>query len=63
VIGEVLAIAAERLGAHSMAVLSRLGGVLGEEARAATTLRRAELSVLTRTPVPPALRAVHPTWI
>jgi hypothetical protein len=65
VIGEVLAIAAERLGAHRMGVLSRLGGELGDDARTAAGARdrRAELVALARTPVPPALRAVHPTWI
>lgn len=73
-VGAALAIAAERLGAHARTVLSRLGGQLGHEARAAheqlTTSdgavgrrMRALIKVTTRSPVPAALRTAHSTWI
>jgi len=73
-VGGALAIAAERLGEHARAVLSRLGGQLGHEARAAhaglassdrTERRqtRAAIKVATRSPVPAVLRTVHSTWI
>jgi hypothetical protein len=73
-IGEALAVAARRLGGDRDGVLARLGGALGVEARAAVVrastfdagkqkLRRAEVAVLARAPLPPGLRGVHPTWI
>lgn len=47
--GELLGIAAQRLGEHSQGVLSRLAGVLAIP--------------IDRAPIPATLRAVHPTWI
>lgn len=73
-VGEALACAARRLGADSDAVLARIGGRLGVEARAATTMlakltpndaraQRAQWLATARLPVPPGFRSIHPTWI
>jgi hypothetical protein len=61
VVGDVIAIAAERLGPDATAVLSRLGSltVAATPARAG----RAEILAAARSPIPASLRAVHPTWI
>ncbi|MBA3458858.1 MAG: hypothetical protein H0T46_02775 [Deltaproteobacteria bacterium] len=46
------------------AVLGRIGGSLGEDARRALDpSRRAEVLAAVRSPVPPGLRGVHETWI
>lgn len=74
VVAGALAIAAERLGRDASAVLSRLAGPLGHEARdalasitaldpAARKRRCAELATLARAPLPAGLRAVHPSWL
>jgi hypothetical protein len=70
VIPEALAVAAHRLGADRDGVLARLGGALGEDARAKAAalvgdsrLRRAEWAARARVPVPAGLRGVHATWI
>lgn len=73
-IGELLAACADRLDADATAVLARLAGPLGDVAREAARehalldeparkRRRAELAAQVRSPVPPQLRVVHPTWI
>jgi hypothetical protein len=70
-IGEAIAAAAHRLGADRDAVLARIGGPLGARARAVLAQHaaaggkalRAEHAAIARTPVPPGLRGVHPTWI
>ncbi len=73
-VGEVLAVCAERLGTDATGVLARLGGPVGEAVRAAARdlaalpaeprrRRRAEILALARSPVPQGLRAVDPTWI
>jgi hypothetical protein len=53
VVGDVIAIAAERLGPDATAVLSRLGSITTPTCTAETA----------RAPIPASLRAVHPTWI
>jgi hypothetical protein len=60
-IGEVLAIVAERLGSDRTAVLSRLAGIRVEPAPAPQ--RRAEILAAARAPIPGSLRAIQPTWI
>jgi hypothetical protein len=71
---DALAVAAERLGTRGHGVLARLGGPFGHAVRAvhgelgrldvgARKRRRADVVARTRAPVPPGLRAVHPTWI
>jgi len=63
-IGEALAIAAERLGEDATGVLGRLGGELGRAAPDARDQRtRVEVLAAVRAPVPASLRAVHSTWI
>jgi hypothetical protein len=57
---ELFALAAERLGAEAEGVLARLAG---GRARALTKHERAALLVGARSPVPPGLRMIHPTWI
>jgi hypothetical protein len=74
VIGAAIAMAAHRLGADRDGVLARLGGAIGDDARAhASTLaalpandsrrRRAEWSARVRVPVVAGLRGVHASWI
>jgi hypothetical protein len=70
VIAEALAVAAHRLGADRDGVLARLGGALGEDARAKAAslagdsrLLRAQWAARARVPVPAGLRGVHATWI
>lgn len=60
-IGELLAIVAERLGSDRTAVLSRLAGIRVEPAPAQQ--RRAEILAAARAPIPGSLRAIQPTWI
>lgn len=73
-IGDVLAVAAERLGDHAEPVLSRIGGALGDAARTARaelatldartrTRRRAEVLASSRAPLPAGLRRVDASWI
>lgn len=73
-IGDVLAVATDRLGDHAAGVLSRLGGTLGHAARTAhaglaklavatRTRRRAEVVARARAPVPSGLRLVDPSWL
>jgi len=73
-VGEAIACAARRLGAHADAVLARIGGRLGVEARAAAAIlaklapgdermQRAQWLATARHPVPPGLRSIHATWI
>lgn len=69
-IAEALAVAAYRLGDDRDAVLARLGGALGIEARARSQQLapdsrrlRAEWGARARVPVPAGLRGVHATWI
>lgn len=57
---EVLAFAAERLGADAEGVLARLAG---RRARALTKHERVTLLVAARSPVPPGLRLIDPSWI
>jgi hypothetical protein len=61
VIAQLLAVVAERLGSQATPVLSRLA--LADVDTAPTKARRAEIMVAARSPIPAALRAVHPTWI
>jgi hypothetical protein len=61
VIGELLAVVAERLGPEATPVLSRLVSLVGESAP--PPARRAEILVSARAPIPVSLRAVHSTWI
>jgi hypothetical protein len=74
VIGEAVATAARRLGDDHHAVLARLGGPLGEAARAAAfqlarldpaaqKLQRARWMAASRLVWPENFRAIHPTWI
>jgi hypothetical protein len=62
---DVVAIAAERLGADAASVLSRLGGSHGHGSRATlpTKTERSRVLAIARAPVPEGLRAIHPTWI
>lgn len=73
-IGEALALAAERLGGHAQSVLARLAGPIGHAAREAAAelarldtgtrkRRRAEIAAGARAAVPAGLRAVHASWI
>ena len=73
-IGEAVATAAHRLGSVRDAVLARLGGPLGEAARAAAAalarvapdaqkLQRARWMAASRLVWPENFRAIHPTWI
>lgn len=73
-IADALAAAASRLGDSATSVLARLGGPLGESARAsfaaltaldqpARRRRRAEHAALARAASSPSLRMIHPTWI
>jgi hypothetical protein len=73
-LGEALALCAERLGADATGVLARLGGSVGDAARSAAgdlaalsteqrRQRRAEILALARSPLPQGLRAIHPTWL
>lgn len=73
-IGDAVAAAAHALGSAAPAVLARLDGPIGDDARAATAelarlpsaaarARRAGWAALARAPVPPGLRAIEPTWI
>lgn len=57
---ELLALAAERLGDDAAAVLSRLAG---RRARTLPKQERAALLVAARSPIPPGLRMIHPSWI
>ena len=57
-IADAIAFAAESLGDDAARVLARVRG-LG----AASGRPRAQVLATVRAPVPPALRAVHPTWI
>jgi hypothetical protein len=68
----VVAVAAGELGAHVGDVLDRVGGVLGDEARAAIAMATARATAQTtraaavaawRAPVPPDVRHIHPSWI
>lgn len=65
VLGEVVAIAAERLGVDAAPVLSRLGGALGHASRLAppTKTQRSRVLAIARAAVPEGLRLVHPSWI
>lgn len=73
-LGEALALCAERLGTDATPVLARLGGPLGDATRTAARdlaalptdqrrHRRAEILAHARSPVPQGLRAIDPTWI
>ncbi|MEO8846091.1 MAG: hypothetical protein ABI591_12115 [Kofleriaceae bacterium] len=73
-IGEALAVAAHRLGADGAAVLARLGGVIGDDARAAASThaalaphaaraRRAQWLATARLAAPAGFRAIHASWI
>lgn len=73
-LGEALAVCAERLGTDATGVLARLGGPIGDAARAASRElaalppdqrrhRRAEIRAHARSPVPQGLRAIDPSWI
>jgi hypothetical protein len=72
--GDALAVVALRLGPDRDRVLARIGGVLGEQARAAAAaigkldagaqkLERARVMATSRVLWPAGLRAIHPTWI
>jgi hypothetical protein len=70
VIAEALAVAAHRLGADRDAVLARIGGAVGDDARAKAALlagdsrrKRAEWAARARVPMPAGLRGIHATWI
>ena len=63
-----------KLGADAEGVLARIGGELGEHARAATAMlakleartqqaERARWMAVSRIAVPEGLRLIHPTWI
>ncbi len=56
----MLATAAAALGRHAPEVLARLGGVVGEEARAAWA---AGTRLPVRPPVPAGLDGVHASWL
>jgi len=73
-VGEAIACAARRLGADADAVLARIGGRLGVEARAAAATlaklapsderaRRVQWLATARLPLPPGFRSIHATWI
>ncbi|MCX5745427.1 MAG: hypothetical protein NT062_23365 [Proteobacteria bacterium] len=70
-IGRALAVATVGLPTSVRArVLARIGGTIGEAARAATrdpaassSADRARWAAAVRMPVPPGMRAVHPSWI
>lgn len=73
-IGEVLAVAAERLGEYAAGVLSRLGGTLGHASRTAhdelarldvdaRRRWRAEVAASARAPLPAGLRRVDASWL
>jgi hypothetical protein len=72
--GEAIACAARRLGADADAVLARIGGRLGVEARASAAIlaklspseermQRARWLATARLPAPLGARAIHATWI
>lgn len=65
VLGDVVAIAAERLGVDAARVLSRLAGALGHASRTPppTKTQRQRVLSIARAPVPEGLRLVHSTWI
>jgi hypothetical protein len=65
VIAEALAVAAHRLGADGPGVLARIGGVIGERARAAKPdkLQRATWLAAARLIQPQGFRLIHATWI
>lgn len=73
-IGEAVAAVAYKLGADGAAVLARLGGVIGNDARAATSalakqaphvarVQRAHWLAAARLPAPAGFRAIHASWI
>ncbi len=69
-IAEALAVAAHRLLDDRDGVLARIGGMLGEDARAKARLlagdsqhTRAEWAARARVPMPAGLRGIHATWI
>lgn len=72
-LGDAVAIAAERLGEDAACVLARLAGPLGHEAREAAARlgrlsegarlrRQRDVATTVRAPVPTGLRDVHPSW-
>jgi hypothetical protein len=74
VIAKAIAAAAHALGDRAAGVLAKIGGPLGDAARAAfgeldalgveaSRRRRAEWAALARAPVPAGLRSVHGSWI
>jgi hypothetical protein len=74
VIGEAVAAAAHKLSADGAAVLSRLGGVIGVEARAAANAlakldlhaarsQRAQWLATARLAAPAGFRSIHASWI
>lgn len=69
-----IAAVANKLGAEAEGVLARIGGELGDEARAATRAlaqiaagaqqaQRARWMAVARIAVPAGFRMIHPTWI
>ena len=73
-IGAAIAAAAHKLAGDGAAVLARLGGVIGVEARAAANvlaaldlhsarLQRAQWLATARLAAPPGFRAIHASWI
>jgi hypothetical protein len=73
-VGEALALCAERLGTDATGVLARLAGSVGDAARTgarelaslpphARRHRRAEILAAARSPTPQGLRGIHSTWI